>query len=272
MKGTPMALWGNALKSIIFAMVMAWAGIAGAMEDGAMEKPEWVVIQGVVLGLPDSTAVPGVHVLNPIRGVGTTTNVDGQFAMRVKAGDEIRFTAIGFESTTLTVTDSLVAKEERLIIVLTDKIYDLPTVEVRPYATFTEFKYAFLNFKDPDPPLDLNLPEVQAHYDPRDPGEMVSVTAPGPISVLYDHFSRREKEKRQYQEVLAQEELARKAKRVINPTVVKNLTGIDNEEEYYAFLRFCNMSNEYIVHTREYEVYERLRQCFAQYAMLKEQE
>ncbi len=265
MKGFPMAQWGNALKSIIFAMVMAWA-----MVTTAQEEPSWVVVQGVVLGLPDSTAVPGVHVLNLTRGVGTTTNVDGQFAMRAKAGDEIRFTAIGFESLTLTLTDSILAKEEKLTIVLKDKVYDLPTVEVRPYATFTEFKYAFLNFKDPDPPLDLNLPAVQPYYEPRDPGEMVSVTAPGPISVLYDHFSRREKEKRQYQEVLAQEELARKAKYVINPTVVKNLTGIDTEEEYYAFLRFCNMSNEYIVNTLEYEVYQRLRQCYQQYANLKE--
>ncbi len=265
MKGIPMAPWGNALKSIIFVMAIGWAMVASAQEE-----PAWVVVQGVVLGKPDSTALSAVHVLNPTRGVGTSTNVYGQFAMRAKPGDEIRFTAIGFESFNFTLTDSLIAKDEKLIIVLTDKVYDLPTVEVRPYATFTEFKYAFLNFKDPDPPLELNLPKVHPHQEPHGPGEMVRITAPGPISVLYDHFSRREKEKRQYQEVLVQEDLARRAKRVINPGVVKNLTGIDTEEEYYAFLRFCNMSNEYIVSTLEYEVYQRLRQCYQQYAALKE--
>ena len=110
------------------------------------------------------------------------------------------------------------------------------------------------------------MPRVETGQDPLRPGEFFRTTAPGPISVLYDYYSRREREKRRYQEVLQEEELARRAARVINQTVVKNLTGIDTEEEYYIFLNFCNMSNHYIVNTPEYQVYAHLMECYQQYA------
>ncbi|MFW5707926.1 MAG: carboxypeptidase-like regulatory domain-containing protein [Bacteroidota bacterium] len=259
------------LCGIAFSVWIIIAGIATSLgQETDPENPAGSVLTGVVVNRADSAALAGVHVLNPLRGLGTSTHSDGRFSMRVYPGDEIRFTAIGFESFNLTITDSLASKDEELTIALNEKIYELPTVDVYPYATFSEFKYAFLNFKDPNPPLELNLPEVQPYQEPGSPGEMVRITAPGPISVLYNHFSRREKEKRKYQEVLAQEELARKAKKVINQSVVKNLTGIDTEAEYYAFLNYCNMSNEYIVNTPGYEVYRKLLECYRQYIALKD--
>jgi hypothetical protein len=224
-------------------------------------------LRGFVIDDRDSTAIPNVHIINLNRVKGTTSGNDGSFGILVNPGDSILFQAVGFVSDTLKITPEILVSRDRIIITLMDKTYQLPTVDVYPWATFSDFKYAFLNFEDPDPPLNLNLPPVEFQAEP---GEGVGIVIPGPITALYDHFSRRGREMAKYREVSEEAEMARRASRVVNPDIVKRLTGIESKQEYYIFLDFCNISNEYITSTQEYIVYQRILQCYKQYAELKE--
>jgi hypothetical protein len=264
MKSIP-SIISKSLMPRIVALILVIQGLLLPLTAQTQDRP--VPLRGFVVDERDSTAIPNVHIINLNRVKGTTSGNDGSFGILVNPGDSILFRAVGFVSDTLKITPEILVSQDRIIITLMDKTYQLPTVDVYPWATFTDFKYAFLNFEDPDPPLNLNLPPVEFQAEP---GEGVGIVIPGPITALYDHFSRRGREMAKYREVSDEAEMARRASRVVNPDIVKRLTGIESEQEYYIFLDFCNISNEYITSTQEYIVYQRILQCYKQYAELKE--
>lgn len=251
------------MQSII-AIILLIQGLSSSLAADTQDRP--MRLKGFVIDERDSTAIPNVHIINLNRVRGTTSGTNGSFAIMVNPGDSILFQAVGFVSDTLMITPEMLVSETRIFISLIDKTYQLPTVDVYPWATFTEFKYAFLNFEDPDPPFEFNLPDIG--FQP-EPGERAGIVIPGPITALYDHFSRRSREMAKFREVSEDAELARRASRIVNPDIVRRLTGIESEQEYYIFLDFCNISNEYIVGTREYQVYQRILQCYKQYAEIK---
>ena len=223
-------------------------------------------IRGYIIDQRDSTALTNAHIINLTRIRGATSDNTGAFSIWANEGDSIMFQAIGFHNDTIIITTDILINREKIIVEMKDKIYQLPTVEVFPYATFQEFKYAFLNFEDPDPPFELDLPPLD--FQP-DPGENPGIVIPGPITALYDRFSRRGRELARFRELTEEAEVARRASRIVNYDIIRRLTGIESEQEYYIFMDFCNMSNDYIVNTKEYVVYQRILQCYEQYAALK---
>lgn len=227
-------------------------------------------ISGKVISQTDSTAIPNVHVINISRATGTTTAVDGTFSLWISPGNRIMYQALGFTTDTLWITEDFFANPQLLTVELSEKIYDLPAFEVFPYATFAEFKYAFLNFEDPEPEIDLNLPPSKAlppgiHDDAAGGG----VTITGPITYLYDRFSRRGRELARYHEVVQEDQMARRAERVVNHRIIAQLTGLEDYREINEFLRFCNLDDAYIVNTKEYVVYQKILFCYRQYAALE---
>lgn len=228
------------------------------------------MIRGMVISLKDSTAIPNVHIINQNSARAGISGMEGQFWIPAAPGDSIRFQAIGFETKLLEAGKDLLDQEEDWVVGLEEKIYELPVVEVFPYQTFSEFKYAFLNFKDPEPEFELELPDVTLDAIPgnRPPG--FGVVIPGPITFLYDRFSRRGKAQRNYLEVMRQEELASRAARVVNPQVIERLTGLKDRGEINAFLIHCGITDEYVVNTREAEVFARIIACYEGYVREEE--
>jgi len=233
--------------------------------NASLAGPAPILLKGKVISLKDSTAIPNVHIINLNSARATISGTEGQFWIPATAGDSIRFQAIGYETEVLTADPRLQDKEEEWVVVLEEKIYELPVVEIYPFQTFTEFKYAFLNFKDPEPDFRIDLPQIipEPDLDKMPPG--FGVVIPGPITFLYDHFSRRGKAQRNYHHVLKQEELARRAARVVNPQAIERLTGLKERVEINEFLIYCGITDEYVVNTREAEVYARIMACYETY-------
>jgi hypothetical protein len=224
------------------------------------------MLNGKVITLKDSTAIPNAHIINLNSAKATISGAEGGFWIPAAAGDSIRFQAIGFETLVLFVGPGLLANDEDWVVALEEKIYELPVVEIYPFQTFTEFKYAFLNFKEPDEAeLKMELPEVVPEPDLEKMPLGFGGVIPGPITFLYDRFSRRGKALRNYQNVLRQEELAGRAARVVNPQVIERLTGLNDRAEINAFLIHCGITDEYVVNTRDTEVYARIIACYETY-------
>ncbi len=225
--------------------------------------PQPEILEGFVMDQNDTTGIPNVHVINLTKARGTTTAADGSFSITAARGDSVMFQAIGYRNDTISVTERFLKDHLKLRIVLIERVYELPTVDVFPYATFAEFKHAFLNFKDPDPPIEFHLPEI--YYMPEEPAVGTGIRAPGPISAFYDHFSRRSRELQKYKQVLANEEISRKASRVLSVEMVKSVTGLQNDREVYDFMEYCNLTDEFILSHKEYEVYAILFACYERY-------
>jgi hypothetical protein len=255
------------MKGFQLSMIMA-LGLSLFFPFGgnAMQpNPAPFIIKGKVINKRDSTAIPNVHIINQNNVRAATSGTEGQFRISVTAGDSLRFQAVGYETQVLAFSVDLINSKEPILIALTEKIYELPSVDIYPFKTFSEFKYAFLNFKDPEPDFSIELPQIIPEPDIEKMPPGFGVVIPGPITFLYDHFSRRGKAQRNYHNVLKQEELAHRAARVVNPRVIERLTGLKERVEINAFLIYCGITDEYVVNTREAEVYARIMACYETY-------
>ncbi len=224
-------------------------------------------LSGVVIQKEDSAALENVHVINITRLRGTSTADDGRFAINMMVGDTIMFQAIGFKNDTIIVTEKFYRETDFVVVELRKKVYKLPGVDIFPYATYSEFRQAFIYFDDDKitdtvTRLDLDLPE-QLYLAPTSEGAGVIMT--GPVTLLYEQFSQRGREKRKYREVKQQAEKDGKMARLVNPTVVRSLTGLQDIKEINDFLDFCNLSYDFIVNSKEYQVYQALLDCYRQY-------
>jgi len=75
--------------------------------------------------------VPNENVINISTEKATITNENGQFAIRVKEGDELAFTAVNYELEVVTITAEIL-KKNRLVVEVNEKVTELDEVVVSP--------------------------------------------------------------------------------------------------------------------------------------------
>ncbi len=75
--------------------------------------------------------VPNENVINATSEAFTITNEDGEFAIRVKVGDELVFTAINYQLEVVKITEEIL-KKNRLVVEVNEKVTQLDEVVVSP--------------------------------------------------------------------------------------------------------------------------------------------
>ncbi len=85
--------------------------------------------------------VPNENVINTTSEHATITNDNGEFAIRVKLGDEIVFTAVNYQLEVLRITEEIL-KKNRLVVEVNEKVTQLDEVVVSPenQAKFLELQ------------------------------------------------------------------------------------------------------------------------------------
>ena len=84
------------------------------------------------------------NVINSTTGMATITNDDGRFAIRVKQGDQLVFTAVNYQLEIIKVTQDIITNK-RLVVEVTEKVTELDEVVVSP-----ENQKKFLEVKNED--------------------------------------------------------------------------------------------------------------------------
>ncbi len=88
-----------------------------------------VLLRGEVLY--KNTGIPNENVINTTTGVATVTDTTGAFAINVKEGDQLAFTAINYQLKVVPVTAEILRKA-RLVVEITEKVRVLGEVVVTP--------------------------------------------------------------------------------------------------------------------------------------------
>lgn len=88
-----------------------------------------VLLRGQVLYR--NVNVPNENVINLATENATITDDDGRFAIMVKAGDEVAFTAINYQIMVVKITDDIL-KLNRLVVEVNEKVTELDEVVVTP--------------------------------------------------------------------------------------------------------------------------------------------
>jgi len=75
--------------------------------------------------------VPNENVINITSENATITNENGQFAINVKEGDQLAFTALNYELEVVTITQEII-RRNRLVVEVNEKVTELDEVVVSP--------------------------------------------------------------------------------------------------------------------------------------------
>jgi len=101
------------------------------------------------------------NVINSTTGMATITNDDGRFAISVKVGDQLVFTAVNYQLEIIDVTQQMI-DNKRLVVEVAEKVTELDEVVVSPenQKKFLEVKNE--DFKDFEYEIDRSSEVVDA--------------------------------------------------------------------------------------------------------------
>jgi hypothetical protein len=211
---------------------------------------------------PDLKPVSYAHIQVKSRNEGWVGDYYGTFRAEVYPGDTIIISAISFHHAVILIPDELSAKQYYINVVMHDDTVNLKELVVRPWpSTYEELKKEFMavEIDDPVANLDLHLPSA---------GEMKNLAYPqggirmsGPISMLYDQFSKEARSKQIYADLMKKE----KAGKRYNKVLVSKITGLKDEDEIKKFMDYCALQIKFILESTDYELYAAIMNCYDDY-------
>ena len=222
------------------------------------QETQLIIVKGIVLNYADSTPVQFVNIFDQQSHNGAISGIEGHFTINVHEGDTLRFTAVGFETFYLLAENS----NTEITIKLKQTNYQIEQVTVTPFMNKAMFKKAFMAVP-PDPnQITLNLPpqkEVTPLGDTKGPtykGAFLFGADPVLTSIR-----RQTKEIHRWENKFADQAMV-DAK--YNKTVIKQWINIP-DKDLEAFIKFCNLNNEFIAGANAYDIGAAVKQCYVAY-------
>lgn len=224
-----------------------------------------VELQSTILNQKDSTPIGFVHIINLTNRHGVISDYNGKFNFTVDVKDTIKISVLGFES------QRIIGEQVPTVIYLTPKNYELEEFTVLPYKDYEEFKEAFINLDLPDSSLKMNPhlfmfgEEMFLYRAANNSG----ITIEGPISGLFDLFSKHAKSKRRYEDLLARDRYKSYLATKFNNKVVENATPLTDQKEIAYFMTYCDFSDDFLAHANSYDIVVQIQHCYKEYSTNK---
>jgi len=227
-------------------------------------EPERMKIVGEIRDI-EQKPVSYAHVLVKNRNEGWVGDFFGKFRIEVYPGDTLIISAISFQHAVILIPDDIIDKEYYIGVTMKGDTVNLKEVLVRPWpATYEQLRKEFMKveIEDPVADLDLHLPSAREMNNYAYPEGGIHVS--GPISMLYEQFSKEARSKKIYAELMNKE----KAGKRYNKTLVSNITGLKDEDEIQKFMDYCALKVRFILESTDYELYAAIMNCYDQYCNL----
>lgn len=234
-----------------------------------------VSVEGFITN-PQGKSIANVHIVNVLGKTGTTSNREGQFRIDTYPGDTLRVTCVGYIPFIYHISVDRQSPVIPIHIVMKSDTIMITGVEIYPWpADAQALKDAILAMEDQTPKVtDLKLNDPKFYNTPlpagaQPPGSStpglanpgLTLTIPGPITALYDAFSKEGKSKRKLELMLDQDQKKVVAARRYNAKIVQHITAFTTDKEIQDFMLFCNLSVDFIVSSTEYDLYKAIHEC-----------
>ena len=206
------------------------------------------------------------HIVNISSKIGTLTNNEGKFAIHALPEDTVRFSSVGYK-TRLLLIPFLEKEKFHFNITLELDTIGLAETIIYPYpATLEALKKEFLIVE-----IEEETPLIELHLDKAgiSPAPQTGAIISGPITGLYNVFSRHAKIQKKYKSLTSKEQLKIKSNKTYNVELVKKITGLKSDDDAKKFMEFCNLEPEFILNSNEYQLYSAINNCFIEYKKLQ---
>jgi len=228
----------------------------------AQVSPGIITIEGEIRDAETKDPVPYVHIMNKAAGLGTVSNTEGRFWIKMDQTDTLLFSAIGFEPYAFVLNPSQRSRRLRVTIEMNTSTQVLKPVNVFAYRDEESLKQALIEM-DPGPAPEeekVVIPGVRSTPIDANP----SFKMGGPISFFYNKFSRKAKAEKQLQQDIASYDYRKVLKAKYNEQVVLELTGLP-EDEVEAFMNFCKIEEAFVEVASEYQIALKVSSCLVKF-------
>ena len=239
---------------------------------------EALSVEGFVTNT-DNRRLENVHIVNVTQQTGTSSKQGGLFRIAALPGDTLRFTSVGYSQEKYLVPSVRVSPVVPVHITMQPDTLLITGVTIYPWpADAQSFKQAILAMDDQSPKEpDLKLNDPRFYNTPipggqpksHTPGMMdpgLTYTIPGPITALYEAYSKEGKSRRKLESLVNQDERKEIASRRYNAEVVHRVSNFSTDKEIQDFMLYCNLSVDFILNSSEYDLYKAIHDCLLAYA------
>ena len=221
----------------------------------------------------ESTGFPmeSVHVLNLTQIIGTTTDKNGRFEIKVSANDTLYFSYLGFKPLKIAVTNDLM-KFGNAKFELTELALALEEIILRPYQLT-----GILDIDAKNIPINTakrysvsGLPNIGYEAGNRNPYSITKTFKAilSPVDFLHNVFSQKEKQLRKLKKMREDDEIKNLLSSKFNREILTQLLYI-SKVEIYEILRGCNFSDTFIKDSNDLQILEAISECYDEYRVLK---
>ena len=198
----------------------------------------------------DSTlsSIRDCHVINKTQRMGTVTDAYGDFKITANVNDSISFSAIGYKTLTIALTDTMYTYGH--IIKLQPATYEMEEVTIQPLIDkplITKWEI----YTKPLPGqggINIPLPDVLSH----------------PVTALYDRFSKEGKQKRYFQKVSEGTADFMLLGEKFNGEMVAQITGL-KDDDLIKFMSYCNFSNDFLLNYSPETIKREIKKKYQEY-------
>jgi len=228
-----------------------------------------VEIKGVVLREDSLTPIYAAIIYNKNSFLGTISNRNGNFKMRVKVGDTLQITHIGFV-TSLVIFDHLdFDPNEKLRINMKVRSYELPTIDVRRYRIRERSNQKPFSLRRTDNIVyDMGTQQFENagpyYYNPSSAG----IPGAMPSYGLFIPDFKQIKRQAQLDKIAALEKkdnLRKYIRYKYSKTLVNKLTGLSGNE-LENFMNFCKPADKTVLESSEYEITYYILDCYERFS------
>ncbi|MGB0429498.1 MAG: hypothetical protein ACPGLV_03425 [Bacteroidia bacterium] len=204
-------------------------------------------------------AVGNINVINIRDFSGTVTNKTGYFKINIKRGDTLIFSSISHEADTFICRKTDERNKYFISVVLRPEYYELNPIEVYG-KDFEGFKHDFVHLEVKDTVFIRLAPQWQ--FEPMKEG--FGITINGPLTALYNAFSKQGRELKKLELLLAADREQAYLDSVYKRPVVLHFLEL-SESQIDELVSFCNFSKHYVNRSTDYELLISLESCYQEF-------
>ena len=237
---------------------------------------QWNLIKGKVVDGSNGQPVEYAYVLNFSLQRQIYCNSKGEFQLNARAGDTLVVYAVGYLYKKILVQDSMMNRQP-VSFLLTQQSHELNEARIVALGTYEEFRRRFIALDKPKTEIE-NLNAYMA-----DISKSVAVEAyteakarqtlqNGVTFLSAPIYTPEELERLKLAKIIEDEQVRDQVYHKFNPRVVKEITGLKEDNEIIEFMLFCKFTDAYLLEVNEYDLASRIALKFKLFMKQKEDE
>jgi hypothetical protein len=206
--------------------------------------------------ISDTSGLPlsFVHIINMHSRQGVISDNDGCFSIPAQFGDTLYVSALGFKNKMVRV-ETL----KNITIIMSVSSVAIEDVEIYPYKTYADFKYAFLNLDLEDERLIIDgvpnkMPPEVPMFENKEYISSVGFLLSSPISYMYYNLSKTEQDKRRAHELKGEAKQVRVIDKKFNIDLVSTITGENDTTILVDFIAWCKFDQSFLLKSNAYTI------------------